>query len=97
MTVKKFISLCKSFHQTYTTTNLSMGSLVIEDSDSEDENEWNPKNSISPACLQFICKKYKISHYVYDTTHQCFFKNVGDCNYPALCYYVIGNQYLIRC
>ena len=58
--MEKFISLCKSFYQTYTTTNLSMGSLVIEDSDSEDENEWNPKNSISPACLQFICKNTKL-------------------------------------
>ena len=71
---------------------------IEDDSDDEDELIWTPEKGITPACLQYICEKYNITHYAYDITNQCFLKHVAKkYNYPALAYYAIGNhQYLIK-
>ena len=65
----------------------------------DDEYVWNVDHGITPACLQSICihYKYKISHYAYDIYIKCFLKNIGNRNYPVLCYYAINDhQYLIQ-
>ena len=46
------------------------------DDEEEDLKIWELKMCTSSQCLQFICSKYHISHYAYDTTHKFFLKHV---------------------
>ena len=63
----------------------------------DDEDVWTVEQGVTPACLQSICMKYKISHYAYDIYNKCFLKNIGNNNYPPLVYYAINDhQYLIQ-
>ena len=78
----KFISMCEEYYK--------INSI-------DDEYIWNVDHGITPACLQSICIKYKISHYAYDIYNKCFLKNIGNRNYPVLCNYGIhDHQYLIQ-
>ena len=78
----KFISMCEEYYK--------RNSI-------DDEYVWNVDHGVTPACLQSICMKYKISHYAYDIYNKCFLKNIGNRNYPPLVYYAINDhQYLIQ-
>ena len=37
---------------------------------------WTVEDSISPRCVNSICDKYDISHYVFDISKKIFVKNI---------------------
>ena len=74
LTREKLKELCRQFFNKPQRDENGIPILEAEDeSDDEDENlYWEPEKGISPACLQFICQKYNMTHYVYDITNQFF-------------------------
>ena len=64
----KFISMCEEYYR--------INSI-------DDEDVWTIEQGVTPACLQSICMKYKISHYAYDIYNKCFFKNIGNRYFPV--------------
>ena len=81
-------------------------SQKYEDSDDESDedycgvrdSEWSIEDGVTPLCIEFLCKKYHISHYAYDICNKNFLKYVSKTrNYPALVYYAVDNHmYLIK-
>ena len=61
-------------------------------------NTYNIKNAFTPKFVDYFCRHYDISHYVYDINDKCFMKYVSkNRNYDALCYYAMNNHmYLIK-
>jgi hypothetical protein len=59
---------------------------------------YNIKNALTPAFIEFFCKKYGISHYAFDINRTCFMKYVHkNQNHRALCYYAMNNHmYLVK-
>jgi hypothetical protein len=53
---------------------------------------------ITPLFLEYVCKKYDISHYAFDINNKCFLKNVSkNRNHIALIYYAINDHmYLVN-
>jgi 5-methylcytosine-specific restriction endonuclease McrA len=62
------------------------------------ENTWSFKDGVTPGCIDYLCRKYDISHYAYDILQKCFIKYVSkNQNLPALCYYAVDHHmYLIK-
>jgi hypothetical protein len=58
---------------------------------------WTVENGISPRCVNSICEKYDIAHYVFDISKKCFIKNISNNrNHKALIYFAVNNHmYLI--
>jgi hypothetical protein len=58
---------------------------------------WTIEDGISPRCVNSICEKYDISHYVFDISKNCFVKNISKIrNHKALIYFAVNNHmYLI--
>ena len=61
-------------------------------------DSWRLFDGITPLFLEYICKKYDISHYAYDITNKCFMKYISkNRNHPALVYYAINDHmYLVK-
>ena len=62
------------------------------------KSEWSIEDGVTPLCIEYLCKKYHISHYAYDICNKNFLKYVSKTrNYPALAYYAVDNHmYLIK-
>jgi hypothetical protein len=60
-------------------------------------SNWTVENGISPRCVNSICEKYDIAHYVFDISKKCFIKNISNNrNHKALIYFAVNNHmYLI--
>jgi hypothetical protein len=58
---------------------------------------WTVEDGISSRCVNSICEKYDISHYVFDISKKCFIKNISkNKNHKALIYFAVNNHmYLI--
>ena len=81
-------------------TNFYNGSSSALDEGVEVNNKysWSIEDGVTPLCIEFLCKKYHISHYAYDICNKNFLKYVSKTrNYPALVYYAVDNHmYLIK-
>jgi hypothetical protein len=58
---------------------------------------WTVEDGISPRCVNSICEKYDISHYVLDISKNCFIKPISkNRNHKALiCFALNNHMYLI--
>ncbi len=58
---------------------------------------WTVENGISPRCVNSICEKYDIAHYVFDISKNKCIKNISNnTNHKALIYFAVNNHmYLI--
>jgi 5-methylcytosine-specific restriction enzyme A len=65
---------------------------------SKPNDMWTVEDGITPLFLEYVCKKYDISHYAYDINNECFMKYVSkNQNHKALIYYAINDHmYLVR-
>jgi hypothetical protein len=92
VTEKKFIEDCKYYYSTVDTIEYSKSDLDFGLS-----NDWSPEDGVSPACLQWWCEKYDVSHYAFDVSNFCFSKHVAkNRNKKSLCYFCINNHmYLV--
>ena len=80
-TREKLIELCRHFFNKPQRDENNIPIIEIQDdSDNEDELIWKPQKGITPACLQYICETYNITHYTFDITNQCFLKYVAKKN-----------------
>jgi hypothetical protein len=59
--------------------------------------DWTVDGGISPRCVNSICKKYDISHYVFDISKKSFVQNISkNRNHKAFIYFAVNNHmYLI--
>ena len=89
LTKEKFISECKYFYKEKQSKQRDKHDSVIledftsDDDDSDDDESpvvwiknWQPKDGVFPACLQYICENHNISHYAYVVVNKCFLKHV---------------------
>jgi hypothetical protein len=63
-----------------------------------DASTWSLQDGVTPECIDYLCRKYDISHYAYDILQKCFMKYISkNQNLPALAYYALdGHMYLIK-
>ena len=59
---------------------------------------WKIEDGITPLFLEYVCKKYDISHYAYDINNECFMKYISqNRNHSSLIYYAINDHmYLVK-
>ena len=59
---------------------------------------WSVDDGITPLFIEYVCKKYDISHYAYDINDECFMKYISkNQNHKALIYYAINDHmYLVK-
>lgn len=92
VTEKKFIEDCKYYYSNVDTIEYSKNEL-----DFGIDNQWSPEDGVSPACVQWWCEKYDVSHYAFDISNFCFSKHVAkNRNKKSLCYFCINDHmYLV--
>ena len=68
LTRKDFIKLHEDYYKTIFSTSSDLDEGV------EIYIEWRLEDGITPAFLEYVCKKNDISHYAYDINDKCFMK-----------------------
>ena len=60
--------------------------------------KYNIDNAFTPAFVDYFCRYFGISHYVFNINQKCFMKYVHkNQNQRALCYYAMNNHmYLVK-
>ncbi len=81
----------------YRVTDITIDSIVQVNDNVTKKEDMPNENGISPRCINSICEKYDISHYVFDISKKCFIKNISkNRNHKALIYFAVNNHmYLI--
>ena len=76
----------------------SKTNFMKRDDNDYDVDGYNIKDAFTPKFVDYFCRHYDISHYVYDINDKCFMKYVSKSrNFDALCYYAMNNHmYLIK-
>ena len=68
LTRDDFIKLHQDYYKSIFSTSSDLDDGI------ETNKGWKLEEGISPSFLDYVCKKYDISHYAYDINDECFMK-----------------------